>query len=118
MRTFLLVAMLVVLPVQAQAQAQAGYMTGNQLVGHMHESEGLAVGRQGALPYSAGTYNGYVTAAADAYAEAGVICLPANASLGQTWAVVSAYLKAHPADWHQSAISLVGRALEEAFPCG
>ncbi len=33
-------------------------------------------------------------------------------------AVVSAYLKSHPADWHLAATGLVFNALKEAFPAG
>ncbi len=118
MKTFLLIAVLVGLPMQAQAQATI--WDGNRLVTDMREWEKFTAGQT--LTSSGwvrvGSYQRYVAAAADdAYSTAGVVCLPGNVTQGQVHAVVAAYLNAHPTDWHLPATSLVRDALMEAFPC-
>ncbi len=112
MRTFLLVAMLVALPMQVQA----AFWPGDQLVGDMREYENPDA--EGSSWYSAGAYMSYVMGAYDAYESAELICPPGNATAGQVNAVVAAYLKANPGDWHLAATTLVHAALKEAFPCG
>ncbi len=112
MRTFLLVAMLVALPMQLQA----AIWPGEQLVGDMREYENP--GADGNNWYSAGGYMSYVIGAYDAYESAEVICPPGNVTAGQVNAVVAAYLRANPVDWHLTATTLVHAALTEAFPCG
>ena len=115
MRTFLLVAVLVGLPMQAQA-AKVFY-GGNSLVTFMHEWEKALAGHPGSNIYQAGQYRGYLSAAADASSTAGLICLPDGGAEEHVEAIVSAYLKAHPTEWHLPAISIVRKALVEAFPC-
>jgi hypothetical protein len=44
-------------------------------------------------------------------------CLPVNSSLEQSRDVVVRFLRAHPELRHLVAVSLVARALAEAFPC-
>ena len=112
MRTFLLVAMLVALPMQVQA----AFWPGDQLVGDMREYENPYA--QGSSWHSAESYMTYVMGAYDAYESTEVICPPSNATAGQVNAVVAAYLKANPADWHLAATTLVHDALVEAFACG
>ena len=116
MRTFMLIAMLVGLPMQAQAVKV--FKTGNSLVTLMREYEKILAGQREGGIYEAGQYRGYVSAAADAYSAAGVICLPDGGREEQVEAVVAAFLKAHPTDWHFAAIWLVRDALKEVYPCG
>lgn len=116
MKIFLLVAMLMVLPMQAEAQL----LDGNKLATVVRAYEKSAAGQ--ALTseewFQAGLYQGFVIAAHDAYESAGEICKPDSVLLRQVGAVVAAYLDSHPTDWNFSAISLVQAALKEAFPCG
>ena len=117
MKTLLLAAMLVVLPMQAEAV----FKTGNDLVVDMREYEKVVAGQSEISEVSrvsTGIFIGYVIAAADGYEEAGVICTSNSVTIGQASEIVAAYLKAHPTDWHKFAISIVGHALKEAFPCG
>jgi hypothetical protein len=116
MRTFLLVAVLVGLPVQAHAQ----FRYGNELAADMHawEKAEAAETLTSAEWHQAGEYSGYVLGAADAYEGAGVFCGYGKVATEQLEVVVAAYLKSDPTRWHFSANSLVGMALREAFPCG
>ncbi len=116
MRTFLLVAMLVgsLLPMQTQA----AFWDGNKLVTFMREYEKALTVQQRGNRYKAGLYQAYVVSAHDTYDTLRLICTPDNVEIGQVNAVVAAYLKANPTDWHFSAITIVRNALVEAFPCG
>ncbi len=116
MKTFLLVAVLVGLPMQVQAE----FWAGNKLVADMREWEKNTAGQTLATDewYGLGEYVGYVVAAFDAFQMTGVICASKGITVDQAPAIVSAHLNANPTDWHFTAISLVRDALEEAFPCG
>ena len=116
MRIFLLVAVLVVLPMQAQAQEH--FWPGSKFVEHMREYDKSAAGQTDVIDYRVGQYIGYVAAAYDAYESAGVICTSDNLSAWHAEEVVSAFFKANPTRWNENAIDLVREALVEAFPCG
>ena len=115
MRTFILIAMLVGLPMQAQAQAY--FWTGNELVERMREWDKYQAGQRDIAYIRAGFYLGYVTAATDSFESVGLICMPESVTIGQATAAVGAYLKANPKRWGEAAIYLVHAALVEAFPC-
>ena len=115
MRIFLLVAVLVVLPMQAQAQTT--FWDGNRLVTDMRSWEKFTA-RQTLTSVewvSVGSYQRYVTTAT--FDSGKVICLSGYVTQGQVNAIVATYLNAHPTDWHLPATSLVRDALMEAFPC-
>ncbi len=115
MRIFMLVAMLVGLPMQAQAQTT--FWDGNRLVNDMRSWEKFTA-RQPLTSVEwvrVASYQRYV--AATTFDSGEVICLSGNVTQGQVNAIVAAYLNAHPTDWHLPATSLVRDALMEAFPC-
>ena len=115
MRTYLLVAVLVALPMQAQAE----FWSGSQLVSFMRayqKMDEVQVLSKSDM-YRAGEFVGYMTAAADAYALEGVICPASNIKTQKVSVVVADYLKANPADLRLDAIQLVRSALKDAFPC-
>ena len=116
MRIFLLVAVLVGLPVQAEAQAT--FLSGNDLVTYMREWDKYHAGQSSYNRATVGTVQGYIAASSDAYSAVGVICSPENVTVDQAAAVVASYLKSHPTEWHFAAVGLVRDALKEAFPCG
>ncbi len=113
MRTFMLIAMLVVLPMQAQA----GFWTGNKLVKHMREWDKSIVEDPDTNYYHAGEYEGFVIAAHDAFESARLTCPSNDVTQGQAQAIVAAFLKANAKRWNEDAISLVREALMGAFPC-
>ena len=120
MRTLMLVAVLVGLPMQAEAGL---FVTGNDLVEEMRGYDKYKAGQPGvardlASVYREASYTSYVIAAADAFIILGRICPPNHVTVGQVAAIVAAYLKANPKRWHEDAIYLVHDALKEAFPCG
>ena len=62
----------------------------------------------------------YVLGVADALAatQYSEVCIPSNSvSGGQLKDVVPKWLEDYPAQRHNPAVTLVGRALTEAFPC-
>ncbi len=116
MRTFMLIAMLVGLPMQAQAQTT--FWDGNRLVTDMRSWEKFTAGHQTLTSpewVRVGSYQRYVAAVTLDSGE--VICVSGNVTQGQVNAIVAAYFNAHPTDWHLPATSLVRDALMEAFPC-
>jgi hypothetical protein len=113
MRTFMLIAMLVGLPMQAQAEI----WDGNDLVERMREFRKVVVNRPEASLFDAGEYAGYVVAAHDAYRAEGIVCSSDNVTRGQIGAIVAGYLKAKAKRWNEPAIYLVREALVDRFPC-
>lgn len=67
--------------------------------------------------YLVGSYQGYVTAAAEAYESAAFTCLPTDVKVKQVTEIVAAYLKANPIKWLLAAIDLVFMSLVDGFPC-
>ena len=120
MKSFLLVAVLAVLPMQAQAQNQMFdvFYSGSKLVTQMREYEKLLANQPGYDRFDAGVYRGYVAGAHDGYSITRAICTPISVTAEQVEAIVAAYLKANPKRWNEAAIGLVGDALVDAFPCG
>jgi len=114
MRALLLVAVLVGMPMQAQA----AFYDGNKLVKLMWEYEDVLAKKAGAKLYEAGQYSGFVVAVFDSLTAARVICASDYVDAGQVKWVVATWLKARPKDWHYTAHSLVRGALETMFPCG
>lgn len=45
------------------------------------------------------------------------ICTPEASTEAQFVAVVRKWLKAHPEQWHLSAVALIAKALYDSFPC-
>ncbi len=46
-----------------------------------------------------------------------IFCMPENVTNGQTFAIVSEYIKDHPDERHIAASDLIVASLIEAFPC-
>ena len=115
MRTYLLVAVLVALPMQAQAE----FWSGSQLISFMRAYQKMDEAQvlSKSDMYRAGEFVGYMTAAADAYALEGIICPASNIKSQKVSVAVADYLKANPADLRLDAIQLVRSALKDAFPC-
>jgi hypothetical protein len=109
-KTFLLVALLFVLPVKVQAGSTFS-VPGNKLVDRMHEDEKMVANDPNAIPYASGYYLGFVAAAADAFDLAGGICIEKGVTTGQIASIVTKYLKANPEKWNSPAINLVESAL-------
>jgi hypothetical protein len=59
----------------------------------------------------------YIIGVADTLALKNGICRPNGATDDQVVAIVTAYLKKRPADWHIHAAFITRNALTEAFPC-
>lgn len=105
-------------------QAEAEFLTGNELLADCKEYEKARDGRGGSFQY-AGTCVGYVEGVADAYATwrawdyigSDIMCFPDGALVDQFIRIVVTYLEAHPEDLHLSAGSLVTHAYGQAFPC-
>jgi hypothetical protein len=108
--------MLVVLPMQAHAQAV--FTDGNKLVTYMYEDEKLQTGQRGAIEFEGGIYSGIVNAIHDTSQLAEVICPPEDTTARQVNAVVAAYLRAKARRWTEPAVLLVRDALIDAFHCG
>jgi len=110
MKIFLLVAMLVVLPMQTEAQ----FLDGKKLVtvGRAYEKSAAGQTLTNEKWFQAGLYRGFVIAAHDAYESAGEICKPDSVLPRQAGAVVVAYLNSHPTHLHFPAVSLVQAALK------
>ena len=111
----ILIALLIAIPMPVRAGK--GFISGNDLVNDMKESENCE--EQTDIHSCSRTfhYMGYVTAAADIYSGLDVICLNDGVTRGQLVAVVTSYLKANPDKWDRPAIELVTTALKKAFPC-
>jgi hypothetical protein len=92
-------------------------MDGNQLVSDCKNSEtafGFDEGK--CIAFVIGVENGFEMA----YVVQGIqkpICLPSGVTNGQAVKVVVKFMKNHPEDLHQPAVSLTLKALIEAFPC-
>ena len=98
MRAFILVAVLVGLPVQAQ-----GY-DGNELVALMREFDRGLAGDPDSNAIESGQYMGYVTGVYEAYVTAKLVCGPANVTIGQVITVVGNYLKVNPSKWNAGVV--------------
>ncbi|TRZ50641.1 hypothetical protein D4S03_06450 [bacterium] len=108
-----LVVLLVLVFMQGQAEAQ--FVTGNMLIGDMHEYEKRDAKVTIVEFMQSGRYQGYVAGISDATADI-LWRLQKNVNMGQICAIVSKYLKNHPERWNESAAILVIAALQEAFP--
>jgi len=65
----------------------------------------------------AGQFLGYVQAAYDAGTLFHMVCPPEVITPDQVVSMVSKYLNAHPGESREPGVSIVLRALREAFPC-
>jgi hypothetical protein len=90
----------------ASFSAQAGFYSGNKLLGKMKSSEwmeqSLAVG--------------YVAGVVDAY-DTVLFCTPDTVTVGQMKDVVLKYMDANPAILHFTAHSIIRSVLESFYPC-
>jgi hypothetical protein len=80
--------------------------------------QGLAAGGVPNPVYPNVTYfQGFVNGVLYADLNRRIFCLPANATMGQAWAVVAKFLRENPAQWSRDPSILVEMALSRAFPC-
>ena len=110
MKNFMLITMLILLPIQAQAQVF--FYGGNHLVELMREYE-----NPNTSSFGAGRYSGFVSGVYDTLSALNIICPTTSVTVGQAIAIVTKYLKSNPEKWNESAIDLVSVALMNAFPC-
>lgn len=98
-----------------QGQAVAGFMTGNELVENMRESDKADAGDRTANFMKSAYYSGYIMGVSDVLNHM-LFDLPPRVTVGQICSVVAKYLKNHPERWNELASELVMDALSEAFP--
>ncbi|MCX7893865.1 MAG: Rap1a/Tai family immunity protein [Burkholderiales bacterium] len=70
-----------------------------------------------AVAASVAYFNGFVLGVARANADRGWYCLPADATAGQVWDAVAAFLREHPELRERRPSTLVNGALAKRFPC-
>ena len=115
MKKFIAIAMLILLPIQAQAAVT--YYSGNRLVELMREYDKFEVKDPNTSYDDVGAYQGYINGVSDTLAALNLVCVSMSVTGGQEAAIVSKYLKLNPEQWGNSAASLVFTALVNAFPC-
>ncbi len=111
MKKFILISMLILLPIQAQAV----FYTGNKLVEDMQEYE-KDIAHISGSKISSGHYMGFIAGTFDTL-EGQMICGTSGVTQGQATAIVTQYLKLHPEKWSYGGADLVTAALMNAFPC-
>lgn len=115
MKKFILIAMLVLLP--TQAQAKVAFIDGNNLVKQMRENDNSVV-RSPNTDYSeVRAFQGFTAGVFDTLSALDMICPSTSITGGQVSAIVTKYLKDNPEKWNEAAINLVHSALMNAFPC-
>lgn len=67
--------------------------------------------------YTASICSSFIIGIAQAGVSNRVLCLPENATIGQTLAIGRNYIKDHPEKRHIAASELIVASLIEAFPC-
>ena len=60
----------------------------------------------------------YVMGLVDGFQSLKLVCMPPEAIIKQATDVSLSYLRSHPDKRRYSAASVVGKALQDAFPCG
>ncbi len=70
-----------------------------------------------AVAASVAYFNGFVLGVARANADRGWYCLPADATSGQVWDAVAAFLREHPELRERRPSTLVNGALAKRYPC-
>lgn len=113
MRTIMLAVLLVLVPLQVRAE----FLSGNDLVQYMRETDKANASHPQTSYYDVGNYMGFVVGVFDAYSTARLICPSSGVTRGQAMEIVSMYLKSNPTKWNLSAVSLVRNAFTSAFPC-
>ena len=98
----------------AHAPALAAFYSGNDLVALMREMDRANAGGSEVSFVKAREYGAYIVGVFDAVEFR--LDVPDNVTKGQVIAIVSKYLKNHPEEWSYSGVSLVIKALTEAFP--
>jgi hypothetical protein len=74
------------------------------------------------VSFSNGLCDGYIVGVADTMAGGDTIngfraCFPSDVTAKQVLDVARQYLDQNPAQRHSTAVGLLAKALEEAFPC-
>lgn len=70
-----------------------------------------------AVAASVAYFNGFVLGVARANADRGWFCLPTDATAGQVWDAVAAFLREHPELHERRPSTLVNGALAKRYPC-
>jgi hypothetical protein len=94
----------------ASSIANAEFWDGTRLMQAL-ESE-----TQGTASYDGGVATGYIIAVADTL-DSVYVCFPEGVRVKQIKQVVTNYMKAHPETWNNGAVYVVGKALNEVWPC-
>ncbi len=67
--------------------------------------------------YATSICSSLITGIAQAGVSNRIVCMPENATVGETLAIGTNYIKEHPEKRHIAASELILTALIEAFPC-
>lgn len=67
--------------------------------------------------YAASICSTLITSIAQAAVSNRIVCMPKNATVGETLAIGTNYIKDHPEKHHLAASDLVVESLIQTFPC-
>lgn len=92
MKLILLTILLTLTPLQAQAE----FLSGNELVKYMHESDKMNAGNPRPQYHDAGVYAGFILGVFDVNFTRRLICPSAGVTGSQAVEIVSLYIKSNP----------------------
>ena len=94
------------------------FINGNKLYSDMSSDEvSLRMASMGYVAGATDMFRVFEAIGADMGRTEAIACIPREVSISQTRDVVKVFLENNPQERHNSAASIIGAALEKAFPC-